>query len=403
MTSPIKYSFELLQNFCCEKGVQLVNDYSNEKLFGSTKIIFYCTTCNKENSKCFTYLIKRNTLCKRCVTIESLHKQKITMLKKYGVEHASQNKEIQNKIREGFIKKYGVDNPSKLEEIKNKQRKTNLERYGVEYIVHNTESKIKMIKTNLERYGVECCLQNKDIQEKVKKTNLEKYGFENYLHNKDIQDNIKNTLFQNYGVHYPLQNKDIQEKVKNTCLKKYGVKNPLLNNEIQNKRNKTIKEKYGVDYPSQNKDIQEKIKNTFLQKYGFENPMQNAEIADKSSKNCYNSKLFIFPSGKEIKCQGYEPFALKELNENNVDESDIVTGCKNVPTIWYNDENGKKHKHYVDIYIPSKNKCIEVKSTWTIKHKKSNVFEKQIAAKEMGYSYEIWVYDNKGNKINCYL
>ena len=65
MTPPIKYTFELLQNFCYEKGINLVNDYSNTKLLGSTKINFYCTNCNKENIKCFTYLIKRNTLIQK--------------------------------------------------------------------------------------------------------------------------------------------------------------------------------------------------------------------------------------------------------------------------------------------------------------------------------------------------
>jgi len=128
MTNPIKYSYELLQNFCSEKGVKLVSDYSNEKLYGSTKINFYCTSCDKTNIKCFTYLIKRNTLCKRCVTIKSLPKQKATMLYKYGVEHASQNEEIRNKTKRVFIEKYGVDNPSKLEENKVKQKKTKLNR-----------------------------------------------------------------------------------------------------------------------------------------------------------------------------------------------------------------------------------------------------------------------------------
>jgi hypothetical protein len=27
---------------------------------------------------------------------------------------------------------------------------------------------------------------------------------------------------------------------------------------------------------------------------------------------------------------------------------------------------------------------------------------KQNAAKELGYKYEIWVYNKKGEKINCY-
>jgi len=334
MKSPIKYSYELLNNFCSENEVTLVNDYSNEKLFGSTKLKFYCTKCKIENSKCFTYLIKRNTFCKKCVTLESLPKQKATMLEKYGVEHASQNKDIQNKTKQGFIEKYGVDNPSKLNEIKEKQKKTNLQKYGVEYIVHNIESKNKMIKTNLKKYGFECCLQNKKIQEKVINTNLEKYG-------------VKNV--------------------------------------------------------GQNQNFHEKMKNTMLQKYGVNYPLQNSIIANKSSENSYTSKIFVFPSGKEIKCQGYEPFALKDLIENNIEENDIITGCKNVPTIWYSDELGKKHRHYVDIFLPSQNKCIEIKSIWTLEKKISNIFEKQKAAKDNGYLYEIWVYNSKGNRIKTYL
>jgi len=329
----IKYSFELLSNFCSEKSVKLVNDYSNETLFSSTKISFYCTKCNKENTKCFAYLIKRNTLCKSCVTIESLPKQRATMLEKYGVEHASQNKEIRNKIKEGFIEKYGVDNPSKLQEIKDKQKKTNLKKYGVEYIVHNAESKAKMFQTNIEKYGFKCCLQNEDIKKKVKVNNLEKYGVENVGQNYIFHEKMKNTMLEKYGVNYPLQNKDIMEK---------------------------------------------------------------------SSKNCYKLKSFIFPSGNEIKCQGYEPFALEELVKLYV-ETDIITGCKNVPTIWYNDASGKKHRHYVDIFIPSENKCIEIKSEWTLKYIKSNIFEKQKAAKEIGYNYEIWVYNYKKNRVETYI
>ena len=62
-------------------------------------------------------------------------------------------------------------------------------------------------------------------------------------------------------------------------------------------------------------------------------------------------------------------------------------------------------RHYVDIFIPNLNKCIEVKSTWTIEKKKDIIFIKQQAAKELGYPYrdEIWVYDRKGNIINKYF
>jgi len=149
----------------------------------------------------------------------------------------------------------------------------------------------------------------------------------------------------------------------------------------------------------QSEEIRNKSKITCLINYGVEHPHQNSAIAEKASKNCYKSKLFIFPSGNEIKCQGYEPFALYELIKNNINENDIKTGAKNVPTIWYNDIDGKKHRHYVDIFIPSQNKCIEVKSTWTAKNIKGCIFLKQNAAKDLGYDYEIWVYDNKGSRV----
>jgi hypothetical protein len=58
------------------------------------------------------------------------------------------------------------------------------------------------------------------------------------------------------------------------------------------------------------------------------------------------------------------------------------------------------HRHFVDIFIPSKNLCIEVKSSWTMQ--KPNVFFKQTSGKLLGYAYEIWVYDCKGTKIECH-
>ena len=136
---------------------------------------------------------------------------------------------------------------------------------------------------------------------------------------------------------------------------------------------------------------------------GAEIGLYYSEIAENASKKCYKQKFFICPSGKEIICQGYEPFALKELIELNITENDIVTGSKNVPIIWYNDKNGKKRRHYVDIFIPSINKCIEVKSLWTLNKENSNIFEKQNEAKKLGYNYEIWVYDVKGDKIATHL
>lgn len=213
----------------------------------------------------------------------------------------------------------------------------------------------------------------------------------------------KNTLLAKYGVENVSQLESIKLKKRATTLKNYGVEHNSQSQQIKNKKIATCLKNNGVEYPSQSNEIRNKSKQTCLINYGVEHPTQNDKIMENVSKKCYKEKTFIFPSGKEIKCQGYEPFALKEIIENNIEENTIITGCKNVPTIWYNDDSGKKHKHYVDIFLSFENKCIEVKSTWTIKCKKGNIFEKQKAAKDMGYLYEVWVYDSKGNRVETYL
>jgi hypothetical protein len=241
----------------------------------------------------------------------------------------------------------------KFERIKN----TMIDKYGVEYAAKSEHFRDKMKSTTLERYGVEHGTQSEEVKEKIRKTNLEKYGFE-----------------------YGLQNEEVKEKRRLSNLEKYGFENPLQREEIKEKSKKTCLKKYGVEYPSQNNEVYEKI-----------------------NKSSYYIKKFTLPSGNIINIQGYEHFALDELLQKaNINENDIITGCKNVPTIWYNDESSKKHRHFVDIFIPSQNKCIEVKSTWTFKKQKEIVLLKKIAAKELGYLYEIWVYDNKGNKVEFY-
>ena len=217
---------------------------------------------------------------------------------------------------------------------------------------------------------------------------------------KYIKNKSKATNTKKYGVEYSSQNKENREIYKITCLEKYGFENPSQNNEIKNKKIETCMKNYGVKHPSQNKIIKNKKKETCLKNWVVEYPMQNEDIMSKNIKQSYKKKEYILPSNKIIEIQGYENFALDELIiSEKIDESDIITGIQNVPVIWYNDENGKKHRHYVDIFIPSQNKCIEVKSDWTYKKQINSVLLKQNAAKELGYKYEFWIYDKKGNKI----
>jgi hypothetical protein len=290
---------------------------------------------------------------------------------------------------------------------------TLLEDYSDKYITRDTRIIAKCImcensfnkslnKLHKQRnFGCEICAKKMKF-DRIKNTMVEKYGVEYAAQNELCMNKMKASMLEKYGVEHPSQSEEIKEKIKKTNLEKYGCEYGLQNEQVKEKRKITNLEKYGVENVTQSIVIRNKAKKTCLDRYGVEHVSQNQEIYEKQNKNSYYLKDYVLPSGKIIKIQGYENYALDELIKDNIYETDIITGAKNVPEIWYLDTVEKKRRHFVDIFIPSQNKCIEVKSTWTFKKQKDIVLLKQTKAKEMGYLYEIWVYDNKGNKVESY-
>nr|QZX43989.1 hypothetical protein MarQu_407 [Marseillevirus sp.] len=140
-----------------------------------------------------------------------------------------------------------------------------------------------------------------------------------------------------------------------------------------------------------------------MQIYGVRNPSQNDEILAKIEKKSYAYKDFKSPVSKKIwRVQGYEPFCIRDLIlKENVDEDDILTG-KNVPRTFYDDE-GVNRKFCPDIFIPSLNKIIEVKSEWTMwKDEKKNM-RKMGAMKKAGYDIEFRIYSEKGKLLRTII
>ena len=354
----VRYNYNYLKLYCDDNNIELLKDYINEKVTRISIIEAKCKTddCDGFVKKKFRDFIKTGCFCKNCV-----------------------------------IKKW-----------KDKIKKTNLERYGVENAFQSKEVRDKIKKTNLERFGVECSLQSQEVKDKVKKTILERFGVEHLFQSQDIKDKSKETNIERFGVEHPMKSKEVRKKVNKTNLERFGVEYPSQCKEVRDKVRKTNLERLGVEYPSQCQEVRDKAMKTNLERFRVENPSQNPEIAEKQLKNSYKRKLYTFPSGKTEYIQGYENTALDELFNSGVKEDDICVGCKNVPEIWYDDETNKKHRHYVDIFIKSQNKCIEVKSTWTSKLGKHYIFLKQQAAKKLGYEYEIWVYNNKRQKVECH-
>jgi hypothetical protein len=319
-----------------------------------------------------------------------------TFLERHGCEYSMQNSEINKKIKKTLSERYGCEHPTQSPEIRGKIKATFLERYGYENPLQNSEVKEKSKKTFLERYGCEYPSQNPEIKMKIKETCVERYGCEYPMQNSEVKEKFKETCLERYGCEYPTQNPEIKEKSKETCVERYGCDNPMQNSEVKEKFKETCLERYGCGYPMQNPETKEKTKETWLKHYGCEHPMQNPIILEKSQKMAFKLKSFVFPSGRETKVQGYEPFALDHLLKSSIPEDDIVVGCANMPVIYYTDVLGKQRRYFPDIFLPLERQLIEVKSTWTMKQKPENIQLKLEAARREGFRIKLWVFDEKG-------
>jgi hypothetical protein len=371
MTTKIAYNLSLLESIINMSNAILIGTY--ERLNRDTNIQFKCK-CDNDSIKTFRSISRIGAICSDCTKLSQQEKKRITELNLYGVDNVMKLLEFKDKLKQTNLKKYGVEYPLQNTNIMNKFQNTVLQRYGVKHILQVEQFKEKSKETMIERYGVNCILQLDKIKNEIKQKNLKKYNVEYNLQANEIRDQIKNKILAKYGVEYYLQSTDFKEKCKETCLQRYGVENV-----------------------SQVKEIKEKIRKTNLQRYGVEISLQSQEIQEKIQKNAKKYKEYTMPSGINRKVQGYEPFALNELIKI-YKETDIITDRKTIPRITYN-INDKKRYYFPDIYIPSQNKIIEVKSTWTYKSKQDNIEEKANATRLAGYDYEIWIYDNKGNKI----
>jgi len=400
-----RFDIDYLKKFCNINNVELLKDYTDE-INSKTIIEAKCltTSCEEYVKKSFNSLVSGGCYCNKCTNLLSREKIKQTCLEKYGKECSLQNEEVKEKGKQTCLEKYGKKFYLQTEEKKEKSKKTSLKKYGTEYPSQSVIVKDKIIQTNNEIYGTDHAFQSEIVKDKIKQTCLEKYGVEYSLQSEEIKEKGKQTCLEKYGYVNPSQNLDIKIKNKQTTYLNYGVDNPSQNNVIQNKKKETCLNNYGVEYSLQSEEVRNKGKETCLKKYGVENPMHNAFVSEKSSKNAYKAYDYIFPSGRVERIQGYEKYMLDELlNKDKINEDDIIVKRNEVPECLYNDKNGKKRRYYVDCFIKSQNRCIETKSTWTANKKKDVIFIKQKALKDTGYNCEIWVYNGKGEKIECYF
>ena len=274
---------------------------------------------------------------------------------------------------------------------------TNIQNRGVRWSQQDHTVRERGVITNMQKFGVPCSLSSKEVREKGNLTKERVHGDRNY----NNREQYKETSMDRFGVPNPSQAESVKQKKTETSFANYGVEHPLQSPIIMEKIIQTNINTRGVRNISQDEAVKQKKIQTSLANHGVKHPMQNPNILHKAFISSHRIKDYTFPSGKILKYQGYENFAIDDLIKDSINVDDIET--TKVPEVMYYDLDNKEHRYFVDIFIPSLNKCIEVKSEYTVKCDFDTIKLKQQAVKGLGYKCEIWVYNKKGERVECII
>ena len=356
-----QWNRQFLIQYCMVDNIEYNTIADDVKINRDTLISGNCKTdnCNGTFSKKFRYLIENGgPYCTLCCKKNSDTKKQETCMKNHGVERPLQSPSIMKKLQQTVTKTHGegITNVFQSSKIKENIKKVNIDNHGVEHNSQREDVKQKQRDTINSRSDE----KKQDILKKSRATSTIKFGKDSYA---KTDESKQRSIRRN--------------------MRLFGVPNQL-------------------QYYSKLLKSKQKTQDTNFKKYGVRHPMQNATIADKASKKSLRYYNYTFPSGRIDRIQGYENFALNELILIGIHEDDIITGKKDVPKICYKGSDDKDHRYYGDIFITSLNKFIEVKSTWTYKKNMEKVDITKNAVKEKGFLYECWVYDRKGNKVECH-
>lgn len=237
--------------------------------------------------------------------------------------------------------------------------------------------------------------EEREIDSKNKRISANKRTAEEV---KTIVNKAKETFKKKYGVEWVTQTPNFKDKSKETKLERYG--NEYYANSAQTSKAwqaKTIDE---IEV------IVNKRKSTCLERFGVENAFLKPEVKANSAKSNSLGKEFILPSGNVIHIRGYEGIAIKKLLEI-YDETELLVDNRLVsyylPSFVYVDNRRHTMKYYPDIFIPTENKIIEVKSKWwwdgngdtRYESRLINNLRKKDSVLSQNFNYEVWLFDNK--------
>lgn len=232
-------------------------------------------------------------------------------------------------------------------------------------------------------------IQTEDKKKSKAEKNSKSYWNLDHQRREDIKAVREKTLLEKYGVNHNFLIPGARDKIAEKNIQNWGFPNPTQNDLIKEKIKNTNQKKYGHNSPSANTGVRFKINSTLLEKFGSLAPP------------FLTYKSYEFPSGKKVKYLGWEnkafDYLLQSFTENDF-VCDQIMLSKVLPEISYIDRERKERRYFPDIFIPSLNKIIEVKSEWTHKTNLEINNLKKDACQNLGFLFEFWIFQ-KNKKV----
>lgn len=362
-----------IENYIISKGKASLHTAINNSQEIKSDIISFTNFLPDEtkfNQRCFHILseLEHIPLCKEC------------KLNKVNFNNRNRDWKYLDfcSIRCGRINKETVE----------KYKKTHLEKYGADNITKTEYFRDIMKDMNRERYGVDWYFESEEFRNKSILSCLKKYGFSNYTKTDEFKIKLREKMLEKFGVDWYSKSSEFKEKFRKTSIKKFGVEHPMLNTKFKEKVSKTINDKYGQKWYVLTKKF--KVDSFDIKERRYGSPVG------------YKSKEYLLPSGRIIKVQGYENFALDILLKNYTEDDISVSYFEIKEEIgiinYLMDEINRIY--LPDIYIKSENKIIEVKSEYTYNLElEKNILKKQ-ACLSIDLAFEFWIMDPKGKLID---
>jgi very-short-patch-repair endonuclease len=187
--------FEKTLNIEIDKYSQLIYHYNID-----TTEYPICDHCKGQNKRFVGFETGYKLGCSRHCAIlltrpDSNETRRINTLVKHGVEHTTQLKSVQDKMKSTSFIRFGVEHPLQNQVIKDKLANTNIERYGSISPLGNKEIHDKMLISVMEKWGVDNPIKSQIVKDKIKKNNLIKYGVEWHITSDKVRNKINDSQY----------------------------------------------------------------------------------------------------------------------------------------------------------------------------------------------------------------